>query len=115
MWGGCRSPTFSSSAPSSSPVIAPPMFHPFPPVLLFPSLVKFSKEVCSAPHIAQQKMTTSCKNWRGPNTVGPHCVQSWRGRVPYGGCAYDLQLLNKTSALALLPVLINVPSICRVW
>ena len=31
--------------PSASPVIAPPMFHPFPSLLFFPASLKFSKEV----------------------------------------------------------------------
>jgi len=36
------------------------------------------------------------KRWRGPNTLGPDVLHSWRGRVPRvplwaaGGCAYAL-------------------------
>ena len=44
-WGGCHcQPSFSSSIPSPFPVIAPPMFYPFPSVLFFPSALKFSKD-----------------------------------------------------------------------
>jgi len=54
-WGGCRSPSLPSSIPSPSPVIALPMFHPFPSILFFPSPLKSSQEVWSAFHIAQRR------------------------------------------------------------
>ena len=44
-WDGCRSTCFSFSVPSPSPVVAAPMFHPFPFLLFFPSPLKFSTEV----------------------------------------------------------------------
>jgi len=44
------------------------MFHPFPPLLLFSSPLKFSK-VWLAFH--SEKKTASRKKWRGPNTFGP--------------------------------------------
>jgi len=39
---------FPLSVPSPSPVIAPPLFHPFPFILFFPAHLKFSKEVWGA-------------------------------------------------------------------
>jgi len=61
--------SFSLSVLSPSPVIAPPMFHPFPTVLFFPSPLKFSKAVWEC--------------WRGPNAFSVRNLhQSWRGRVP---------------------------------
>ena len=78
--------------PFPSPVIAQLMFHPFPSLLFFPSARKFIKEVCSLmlPTLAREKKA-SCKSWRGPNTLGPHYLQSWTGRVlqvPWDGCVY---------------------------
>jgi len=60
--------------PRPFPVIALPMFHPFPSPLFVPSVLEFSN--------AQRKMTAGCKSWRKSNTLGPHDLQSWRGRVP---------------------------------
>jgi len=37
--------SFLPSVPSPSPVIAPPMSHPFPSLLFFPSPLKFGEEV----------------------------------------------------------------------
>jgi len=54
-WGGCRSSSCSPSVPSSSPVIAPSVSHPFPSLLSFPSPLKFSQEVWSAFHAHQRK------------------------------------------------------------
>ena len=48
-------PFFSSSILFPSPVIAPPLFHPFSFLLLFPSPLKFSSEVWSSSHTAQRK------------------------------------------------------------
>jgi len=36
-------------SPFPSLVSDPPMFHPFPPLLFFPSPLTFSKEVCKRP------------------------------------------------------------------
>ena len=94
-WGGYRSPIFSSFIPSSSTLIAPPLqLQPFPFLLLLSSpsrlipATRFGGSALSSPY-SPAKMTDSCKRWRGPNTLGPHDLQSWRGRVPrvpYGGC-----------------------------
>ena len=90
---GYQSTSFFSSVLSPSPAIAPPMFHPF----LFPSPLKFSWEVCF-PHCPEKKMAASCKRGRGPKTFGPHYLQSWRGRVPWGGCGgLDRAVLHFTS------------------
>ena len=41
-------PFFHSSVSSPSPVIAPPVFRPFPSLLFFLSPFKFSQEVCES-------------------------------------------------------------------
>ena len=92
MWGGCRSPSFSSLSPFPFPVIAPPILCP----RFFSSLLKVSKVWGSSSKFS----TVPSEKWRPvakvgwePNTLGPHDLQSWRGRVPpvpQGGCTYDL-------------------------
>ena len=80
-------PFFSSSVRSPSPVIAPPMFHPFPSSLLFfpppPSvqLRGLCGSIVSFPQ-CPAKMTASWKSWRGPNTLGSHGLME--GTRPVG-------------------------------
>ena len=33
------------------------------------------------------KIAVSHESWTRPNTVGPQVLQTWRGWVPYDGCA----------------------------
>ena len=55
-WRGVGAdPPFSSAVPSPSPVVVPPLFHPFPSQLFFPSPLEFSKEIRGASHSAQRK------------------------------------------------------------
>ena len=55
-------------------------------LLFFLSPLTFSKKVWEAvvqDAVTRDKMTAwCCKSGRGPNTLGPHDLQSWRGRVP---------------------------------
>jgi len=90
----------------AGPLPFPPPSFPRLPLLLHPCFtysvpfssfllpLKFSKEVhawgstVSFPQ-CPAKMAASCESWRGPNTLGPHDLQCWRGRVPrvsWGGC-----------------------------
>jgi len=71
-------PFFSSSVPSPSPVIAPPMFYPFPSPPLFILPVSLAKESGLLPTLPGEKTKARCKNWRGPSTYGPYYLQSWR-------------------------------------
>jgi len=89
--GSMSIPFFFSYVPSPSiPVIAPPLFHPFPSVLLFPFPVKFSKEVWSAFLVAQKKWQPVVKVGGDQIRLVPGYLQSWRERVPgvpQCGCA----------------------------
>jgi len=77
--------SFLPSVPSPSPVIAPPMSHPFPSLLFFPSPLKFGEEVwgstVSFPQWPAKKTAASCKSWTEPNAFGFHDLESWKGRV----------------------------------
>jgi len=55
-WGGCQIPSFSSSIPSPSPFVSPPMLHPFLSLLFFPSALKnLTRRSGEASHSAQRK------------------------------------------------------------
>jgi len=79
-----------------SPVIALSTFHPFTSISSFFLHVSLARMYGLLPTLpcfphCPAKMTASCRRLRGPNTLGRHCLQSWRGRVPQvpsGGCAY---------------------------
>jgi len=67
-----------------SRVIALPTFHPFPSVLFFPSLLKFSKEVWGSTVSFPQSPAnhdSQLQSWMERNTLGPHDLQSWTARV----------------------------------
>ena len=74
--------------PPSSPLFLPLFLHSL--FLSFHSLhfsfdqpIKSSWTVwgCPISSHGSTKMIASCKSWRGPNTLGPQDLQSWRGRV----------------------------------
>ena len=112
-------PFFSSSVPSPSPVIAPPMSYPFPSPPLFILPVSLAKESGLLPTLPGEKTKARCKNWSGPNTYGPCYLRSWRGRVPRvprGDCAHYRQtcssqysaLVYAAAATDVLPVVKSV-------
>jgi len=61
---------------SRYPVIAPLLFHPLLPCCSVRLALKFSFTQCRA------KMPKTVAKVGGPNTLGPHNLQSWRERVP---------------------------------
>jgi len=98
-WGGCRSPSFSHPSLSSpSPVVAPPMFHPFPSALFFLSPLNSARGLGSTVSFPQRqekwRTAISCKSWRGPNSPwspklegrdashGSHGEVAWCAYVP---------------------------------
>ena len=96
-WGGCRSPSFSHPSLSSpSPVVAPPMFHPFPSALFFLSPLNSAKRSgkhCKLP-TASRKMTYSHQLQKLEGTKFP-MISKVGGegripRVPWGGCVMRL-------------------------
>jgi len=101
-------PSLSSFIPSRAPVIicastvAPTLFlHQFPyPINLEASPVgqggynEQLKHLWSHAHVDNKN--GSQKNWRGPNTLRPKVLQSWRKRIPrvlLGGCVHVLILV----------------------
>jgi len=56
-----------------------PTLHFFSPSEVQEVISDYSDKLYTLP---SKKMTTSCKSWRGPNTLGPRDLQSWRGRIP---------------------------------
>jgi len=109
-WGVCQSPPF----PPPPPIVSPPVFHPFPSLLFFPSAFKFSKKVRGStklPTAPREKMKGSCKSWRGQNTLGHRCLQSWSGRVPrvpWSGCTYAFVKLHVSLGRPMLTVACRV-------
>ena len=59
----------------------------------------------SSHRIAQRKITASCKSRIVPNTLGPHDLKSWRGRVPRvpkGGCACARKYCSESGGISTL-------------
>ena len=72
-WGVRRTLSFSVSSPS--PVVAPPMFHPFCSLCFFPFPLNLARRSEGALLSGHPKMA---KGERGPDTLGPHDLQRWR-------------------------------------
>ena len=58
------------------PLFLHPTFHPFPSLHLL-NTARTLRKICGT--LPAKKTTVSCSSWRGPNTLGPHDLQSFKG------------------------------------